>query len=84
MLDELSQLPFQPSVAAEPRDFKVRTPTETTVLAALEPGATETPVDLIIRRAGLPTGQVSATLFALELKRAVRQLPGKVYVRAAL
>ena len=100
VLDELSQLPFQQTAAAEPRDFvKVHTPppsppaardlpplnpTETTVLAALEPGATETPVDLIIRRSGLPTGQVSATLFALELKRAVRQLPGKVYVRAAL
>lgn len=103
VLDELSQLPFQQTVAVEPRGFKARptpppappepaaprdspplTPTETTVLAALEPGSTETPVDLIIRRSGLPTGQVSATLFALELKRAVRQLPGKVYVRAAL
>lgn len=65
------------------RELPPLTDTETAVLATLEPGATETPVDLIIRRSGLPTGRVSATLFALELKRAVRQLPGKVYVRAA-
>ena len=69
---------------APPRDAPPLTPAETTVLATLEPGAAETPVDLIIRRSGLPTGQVSATLFSLELKRVVRQLPGKVYVRATL
>ncbi len=32
-------------------------------------------------QSGLPTGTVSSTLFALELKRAVKQLPGKNFVR---
>jgi DNA processing protein len=41
----------------------------------------ETHIDAIIRQCGLPTGTVSSTLFALELKRVVKQLPGKNYVR---
>jgi DNA processing protein len=44
-------------------------------------GDRETPIDVIIRQSGLPTGTVSSTLFALELKRAVKQLPGKNFVR---
>ncbi len=40
----------------------------------------ETPIDAIILKCGLPTHQVASTLFALELKRFVKQLPGKQYV----
>jgi DNA processing protein len=38
-------------------------------------------VDEIIRRSDLSSSTVSVTLLSLEMKRLVRQLPGKVYVR---
>jgi len=41
----------------------------------------ETAIDEIIRGSGLTSACVSATLLALEMKRIVRQLPGKLYVR---
>jgi DNA processing protein len=43
----------------------------------------EVAIDEIIRASGLTTACVSATLLALEMKRLVRQLPGKQYVRNA-
>lgn len=54
-------------------------PQEAVVLAAIEQD--ETPVDRIISKCGLPTPVVSSTLFALELKKLIKQLPGKHYVR---
>jgi len=44
-------------------------------------GQEETAIDEIIRASGLTTACVSATLLGLEMKRLVRQLPGKQYVR---
>lgn len=44
-------------------------------------GQEETAMDDIIRSSGLTTACVSATLLSLEMKRLVRQLPGKQYVR---
>jgi len=41
----------------------------------------EMPIDDIIRASGLTSAAVSATLLGLEMKRVVRQLPGKLYVR---
>jgi DNA processing protein len=38
-------------------------------------------IDDIIRRCGLPTSAVSVALLSLEMKRVVRQLPGKLFVR---
>ena len=52
---------------------------EQTILAAVE--HEETPVDRIIASCGLPTPVVSSTLFALQLKKLIKQLPGKHYVR---
>ena len=52
---------------------------EQNVLAALE--ADERGIDEIIRASGLPAATVSVTLFGLEMKRLVRQLPGKRFVR---
>jgi DNA processing protein len=43
-------------------------------------GAAEAPVDHIIRQSGLPASTVSAVLLSLEMKRLVRQLPGKLFV----
>lgn len=41
----------------------------------------ETGIDEIIRACGLPSSAVSAGLLGLEMKRLVRQLPGKLFVR---
>lgn len=52
---------------------------EQQVLAAL--GTEERTVDEIIRASGLTSACVSATLLALEMKRLVKQLPGRLYTR---
>lgn len=41
----------------------------------------ETSIDEIIRASGLPSSAVSVALFSLEMKRLVKQLPGKLFVR---
>ena len=41
----------------------------------------ETSIDEIIRASGLPSSTVSVALFSLEMKRLVKQLPGKLFVR---
>jgi DNA processing protein len=38
-------------------------------------------IDDIIRRSGLPSSAVSVALLGLEMKRLIRQLPGKMFVR---
>lgn len=53
---------------------------ETRVIAALTPG-TEHTTDDVIRSTGLPASAASVALFSLELKKLVRQLPGKLYTR---
>src|ERR1700704_5184123 len=42
---------------------------------------TETSIDDIATKADLPSGSVSSTLLRLELKRLVKQLPGKYFVK---
>ena len=54
--------------------------TEQKILSAI--GDEEAEMDEIIRRSGLTTACVSATLLALEMKRIVKQLPGKVFARS--
>jgi DNA processing protein len=67
-------------------------PGETGVLPALELSANEQKVydaldneersiDEIIRKSGLPSSAVSVALLGLEMKRVVKQLPGKLFVR---
>jgi DNA processing protein len=67
-------------------------PNETGVLPAMELGQNEQKVydtldneersiDEVIRRSSLPTSAVSVALLSLEMKRLVRQLPGKLFVR---
>ena len=41
----------------------------------------ESSIDEIIRRSGLPASAVSVALLGLEMKRLIRQLPGKLFVR---
>jgi DNA processing protein len=40
-----------------------------------------TPMDEVIRHTGLPSSTVSVALLSLEMKRAVRQIPGKLFLR---
>ena len=67
-------------------------PGETGVLPALELSANEQKVydaldeeersiDEVIRNSGLPSSAVSVALLGLEMKRVVKQLPGKLFVR---
>jgi len=57
------------------------TETEKAVFEAVS--VEETAIDTIMEACDLPSSVVSATLMVLEMKHAVRQLPGKRYVRAA-
>jgi DNA processing protein len=57
------------------------TPEEEKVYAAIE--LDETPIDLITQKTGLPSGGVSSTLLRLEMRKLVRQLPGKIFVRTS-
>jgi DNA processing protein len=38
-------------------------------------------IDDVIRQSGLPSSAVSVSLLGLEMKRLIRQLPGKMFVR---
>ena len=68
-------------------------PAETGVLPALELAVPEQrvlgvldrdgrSVDEVIRNSGLPASAANAALFALEMKRLIRQLPGRLYIRS--
>jgi DNA processing protein len=54
-------------------------PDEQTILDAIE--TSETALDLIVGKSGLPMPKVASTLLALEMKRRVKQLPGQQFVR---
>jgi DNA processing protein len=41
----------------------------------------EVSIDEVIRGSGLPSSAVSVALLGLEMKRLVRQLPGKIFVK---
>ena len=75
-----------------PTSNRPPSPGETGVLPALELSENEKLVydalnkdesstDEVIRKTGLPSSAVSVALFSLEMKRAVKQLPGKMFVR---
>src|SRR5277367_4248349 len=55
---------------------------EQRVLAVVKTGD-ETTIDEVIRASGLPSSAVSVALFSLEMKRLVKQLPGKLFIRNA-
>jgi DNA processing protein len=46
-------------------------------------GREEVPIDALIVATELPAHKVSATLLRLEMKKLIRQLPGKIFVRTA-
>jgi DNA processing protein len=81
ILTELEFLIPRESVAT-PRPLPGNlTPEEEQVYAALE--LDETPIDTITQRTGLAAGAVSSTLLRLEMRKLVKQLPGKRFVRTS-
>jgi DNA processing protein len=75
-----------------PASNRPPSPGETGVLPALELGENEqkvydvlnqeeSSIDEVIRKSGLPSSAVSVALLGLEMKRVVKQLPGKLFVR---
>jgi DNA processing protein len=75
-----------------PSSNKPPSPGETGILPALELSANEQKVfdaldgderaiDEIIRKSGLPSSAVSVALLSLEMKRIIKQLPGKVFMK---
>lgn len=75
-----------------PPSNKPASPAQTGQLPALELSANERRVydllsreeisiDDVIRQSGLPSSAVSVALLSLEMKRALRQLPGKMFVK---
>jgi len=75
-----------------PASNRPAAPNETGVLPALELpeneklvydalSKEESSIDEVIRRSGLPSSAVSVALLSLEMKRAVKQLPGKLFVK---
>ncbi len=57
------------------------TPEEQTLFQAI--GREETSIDTLIVTTSLPAHKVSSTLLRLEMKKLIRQLPGKIFVRTA-
>lgn len=76
-----------------PTSNRPASPNETGVLPALSlsaneqrvfellDGGDETAIDEVIRRSSLPASAVSVALLSLEMKRLVKQLPGKMFTR---
>ena len=81
ILDDLEVLlpEAKPSPEAAVRPLPPLTEEEKRVYDAIN--AAETPIDQIAAKSDLPSGTVSSTLLRLELKRLVKQLPGKYFVK---
>ena len=81
VLGELEFL-FPPEAVATPRSLPGNlTPEEEKIYGAI--ALDETPIDAITASTGLTSGTVSSALLRLEMRRLVKQLPGKVFVRTS-
>src|SRR4051812_18094131 len=81
ILDDLQILlpEAKPAPEAAVRPLPDLTEDERRVFDAIN--ASETPIDQIAANCDLPSATVSSTLLRLELKRLVKQLPGKYFVK---
>src|SRR5467141_789254 len=81
ILDDLQVLlpETKPSPEAAARPLPPLSEDERRIYDAIE--ATETSIDEITEKTKLPSAAVSSTLLRLELKRLVKQLPGKYFVK---
>ncbi len=82
ILDDLQiLLPESQPIAAASRPLPELSASERTVYDAIE--SSETAIDAIAAKCNLPSAAISSTLLRLELKRLVKQLPGKYFVKLA-
>ena len=83
LLDDLQILlpETKPSPEAAVRALPLLTEEERRIYDAIK--ATETSIDDIATTSELPSGTVSSVLLRLELRRLVKQLPGKYFVKLA-
>jgi DNA processing protein len=79
ILDDLNALFPEPRKTAAAPDASTLSPEEQTVLSTID--VSETPLDEIVTKSGLPMPKVASTLLALEMKRRVKQLPGQQFVK---
>ncbi|HEV2995190.1 MAG TPA: DNA-processing protein DprA [Chthoniobacterales bacterium] len=81
ILDDLQILlpETKPSPEAAARPLPPLSDDERRVFDAID--SSETPIDRIAAKSDLPSATVSSTLLRLELKRLVKQLPGKYFVK---
>ena len=79
ILDDLQMLFREPTKSAATPTPATLSPEEQTILATVD--IAETPLDTIVIKSGLPMPKVASTLLALEMKRLVKQLPGKMFLR---
>ncbi|MEY2439452.1 MAG: processing protein [Verrucomicrobiota bacterium] len=81
ILDDLQILlpETKPSSEAAARPLPDLSTDERRVYDAID--SAETPIDRISAKCNLPSGTVSSTLLRLELKRLVKQLPGKYFIK---
>ena len=81
VLDDLQILlpEAKPSANATVRPLPALSDDERKVYDAID--SAETPIDRIATKCDLPSSTVSSTLLRLELKRLVKQLPGKYFVK---
>ena len=81
ILDDLQVLlpDTKPSPEAAVRPLPPLSEEERRIYDAIN--SSETPIDQIAAKCDLPSGTVSSTLLRLELKRLVKQLPGKYFVK---
>ncbi len=79
ILDDLHALFPEPRRTPAAPDASTLSAEEQTVLSTID--VSETPLDLIVTKSGLPMPKVASTLLALEMKRWVKQLPGQQFVK---
>jgi DNA processing protein len=80
ILDDLNLLlPEKPADRASAPPVVSVNEEETSILKVLQEG--EVNLDRLVNETGLPASKVSSTLFSMELKRLVKQLPGQRFVR---
>lgn len=71
-------LPPSPEESRRPWPDDLR-PEEKTILQAMD--MDEIQLDTLIQKTGLPSGVVTSTLLRLEMRKLVRQLPGKTFIK---
>jgi DNA processing protein len=79
VLDDLYALFPEPRKSQATSNMAPLSPEEQAVLSNID--VSETPLDDIVTKSGLPMPKVASTLLALEMKRRVKQLPGQQFVK---